>query len=96
MAGVASRWYRAAHVTHSAAITCDMVAEPQIRAADAGRATSRETDVSDGEGTTFLQWRERVQSEVREGEPRLRKMLIVASVVVVLGILVGVIVLLLS
>lgn len=52
--------------------------------------------MSDGEGTTFLQWRERVQSEVREGEPRLRKMLIVASVVVVLGILVGVIVLLLS
>ncbi|GAB3274644.1 hypothetical protein GCM10027563_00740 [Parasphingorhabdus pacifica] len=54
-------------------------------------------DVSDGgEGTTFMQWRERAQAEVRDGEPRLRKMLITAGVVVVAGIVLGVIVLLLS
>lgn len=53
--------------------------------------------VSDGgEGTTFMQWRERAQADVREGEPRLRMMLITAGAVVVLGIVVGVIVLLLS
>lgn len=56
-----------------------------------------ETDVSDGgEGTTFMQWRERAQSEVREDQPRVRKMLITAAAVVVVGILVGVVVLLLS
>jgi hypothetical protein len=57
----------------------------------------QETDVSEGsEGTTFMQWRERAQSEVREDGPRVRMMLITAAVVVVVGILVGVIVLMLS
>ncbi len=49
-----------------------------------------------GEGTTFMQWRERAQSEIREDQPRTRMMLITGGAVVVLGILVGVIVLLLS
>ncbi len=48
------------------------------------------------EGTTFMQWRERAQSEVREEQPRLRAIMITAAVVVVVGILAGVIVLLLS
>jgi hypothetical protein len=57
----------------------------------------QETHVSEGsEGTTFMQWRERAQSEVREDGPRVRMMLITAAVVVVVGILVGVIVLMLS
>lgn len=46
--------------------------------------------MGDGEGTTFMQWRERAQSEVREEQPRLRALLVTAGVVVVLAILVGV------
>ncbi|MEU6129107.1 hypothetical protein ABZ805_08030 [Saccharopolyspora sp. NPDC047091] len=49
-----------------------------------------------GEGTTFMQWRERAQSEVQEERPQLRAVLITAGVVVLVGILVGVVVLLLS
>jgi uncharacterized membrane protein YidH (DUF202 family) len=49
-----------------------------------------------GEGTTFMQWRERAQSEAREDQPQLRVVLITAAAVVVVGILVGVVVLLLS
>ena len=48
------------------------------------------------EGTTFLQWRERSQSEVREDQPKLSAIMITAAVVVVVSILVGGIVLLLS
>lgn len=53
---------------------------------------NKETSVS--EGTTFMQWRERAQSEVQEERPRMRALLITAAVVVVVGIVVGVIVLL--
>lgn len=49
-----------------------------------------------GEGTTFMQWRERAQTDAREEQPRLRGVLITAAVVVVVAILVGVIVLVLS
>lgn len=48
------------------------------------------------EGTTFVQWRQRVQSEVSHEQPRLRAILIVGAIVVVVGILGGVIALLLS
>ena len=56
-----------------------------------------ETDVSDsGEGTTFMQWRERAQTEAKEQQPQLRAVMITAAAVVLVGIVVGVIVLLLS
>ncbi|GAA0520471.1 hypothetical protein GCM10011581_10760 [Saccharopolyspora subtropica] len=52
--------------------------------------------MSEGEGTTFMQWRERAQSEVRHDRPKLRALLISAAAVVVVGIVVGAVVLLLS
>lgn len=48
------------------------------------------------EQTTFMQWRERAKSEIRDEQPQLRWLLITAGAVVVLGILVGLIVLLLG
>jgi hypothetical protein len=61
---------------------------------DPGR---EEPDVSDGgDGTTFMQWRERAQSEVREDRPTLRIGLILGVVVVVLAIVAVAVVLLLS
>lgn len=55
-----------------------------------------ENDVSDGEGTTFMEWRQRAQSETADERPRLKTLLLVAAAVVVLGVLTGVIVLMLS
>lgn len=52
--------------------------------------------MSEGEGTSFLQWREQAQSEARADRPRLRGLLITAGAIVVLGILTGVVVLMLS
>ena len=52
--------------------------------------------MEEGEGTTFMQWRERVQTEAREDKPQFRAILITAAVVVVLAIVFGVIVLALS
>ncbi|CAM04969.1 hypothetical protein A8924_6127 [Saccharopolyspora erythraea NRRL 2338] len=49
-----------------------------------------------GEGTTFMQWRERAQTEVREDRPQLRAVMITAAVVVVAGIVVGALILLMS
>lgn len=49
-----------------------------------------------GEGTTFMQWRERAQTETKEQQPQLRAVMITAAAVVLVGIVVGVIVLLLS
>jgi hypothetical protein len=49
-----------------------------------------------GEGTSFVQWRERAQSEAREERPRLRIALIVVAIIVVLGVLAAAAVLLLS
>lgn len=49
--------------------------------------------MSEGEGTTFMQWRERAQSEVRDERPRVRVLMIVAAAVVIIGIVVGAIVL---
>ncbi|NYH78063.1 hypothetical protein FHR84_001385 [Actinopolyspora biskrensis] len=48
------------------------------------------------EQTTFMQWRERARSEIRDEHPQLRWLLLVAGAVVVLGILAGVVVLLLG
>ncbi|GAA4854477.1 MULTISPECIES: hypothetical protein [Saccharopolyspora] len=45
--------------------------------------------MSEGEGTTFMQWRERAQNEVREDRPKMRAVLVTAAVVVVVGIVVG-------
>ncbi|SEG66961.1 hypothetical protein SAMN02982929_03042 [Saccharopolyspora kobensis] len=55
-----------------------------------------ESTVSEGEGTTFMQWRERAQSEVRDDRPKMRAVMIVAAAVVVIGIVVGALFLLLS
>jgi uncharacterized membrane protein YidH (DUF202 family) len=52
--------------------------------------------LSEGEGTTFMQWRERAQSEVRDDRPKMRALMIIAAVVVVVGIVVGSLILLLS
>lgn len=52
--------------------------------------------MSEQEGTTFMQWRERAQNEIIEERPQIRVLLIVAAAVVVLGILVGTITLLMS
>ena len=52
--------------------------------------------MSEGEGTTFMQWRERAQSEVAQERPKLRALVITAAIVVVVGIAVGAIILLLS
>jgi hypothetical protein len=49
-----------------------------------------------GDGTTFVQWRERAQSEVQEDRPKMRVGLIITAVVVVIAILAGVAVLLIS
>ncbi|WP_181188226.1 hypothetical protein [Actinopolyspora mortivallis] len=48
------------------------------------------------EQTTFMQWRERAKSEIRQEHPQLRWLLLTAGAVVVLAILVGVVVLLLG
>lgn len=53
-------------------------------------------DVEEGEGTTFMQWRERVQSEAREDQPQFRTILITAAAVAVVAIVLGVIVFALS
>lgn len=55
-----------------------------------------ESDVEEGEGTTFMQWRERTQAEAREDQPQLRSMLLIGGSVAVAAIVVGVIVFLLS
>ncbi|GAB2756957.1 hypothetical protein GCM10027174_36320 [Salinifilum aidingensis] len=52
--------------------------------------------MSEGDGTTFLQWKERAQSEAREDAPRFRMILVTGVVVVVAAIVVGALVLLLS
>jgi hypothetical protein len=52
--------------------------------------------VSEQEGTTFVQWRERAQSEVAGDRPQMRMLMIVAAAVVVAGIVIGSIVLMLS
>jgi hypothetical protein len=57
---------------------------------------SEESTLSEGEGTTFMQWRERAQSEVRDDRPKMRAVMIVAAIVVVVGIVVGSLILLLS
>jgi hypothetical protein len=48
-----------------------------------------------GEGTTFVQWRQRAQSEVRAERPGLRIGLIVVAVIVIVAV-VGAIVFLMS
>ncbi|TWG08736.1 hypothetical protein [Saccharopolyspora dendranthemae] len=52
--------------------------------------------MSEQEGTTFLQWRERVQNEASGDRPQMRLLMMVAAAVVVAGILIGTIVLMLS
>ncbi len=52
--------------------------------------------MEEGEGTTFMQWRERVQSEARADRPQFRAILITAAVVAGLAIVLGVIVFALS
>ncbi|MGI8307518.1 hypothetical protein [Saccharopolyspora hattusasensis] len=52
--------------------------------------------MSEGEGTTFMQWRERAQTEVRDDRPKMRAIMITAAVVVLVGIIVGSVILLLS
>lgn len=52
--------------------------------------------MEEGEGTTFMQWRERTQAEAREDQPQLRSMLLIGGSVAVAAIVVGVIVFLLS
>lgn len=49
-----------------------------------------------GEGTTFVQWRQRAQSEVKQERPGLRIGLIVAAVVVVVGFVIALVLLLMS
>ncbi|WP_199740402.1 hypothetical protein [Saccharopolyspora rhizosphaerae] len=51
--------------------------------------------MSEQEGTTFLQWRERVHDEAGE-RPQMRLLMMVAAAVVMAGIVVGTIVLMLS
>lgn len=48
------------------------------------------------EGTTFTQWRERAQTEIREESPNVRVLMITAAIVVVVGILGGTLALLLA
>lgn len=49
------------------------------------------------EGTTFMQWKERAQSEVREEDgPRFRAILLTASIVVVAALVIGAVILLLA
>ncbi|MBA8825797.1 hypothetical protein FHX42_003163 [Saccharopolyspora lacisalsi] len=48
------------------------------------------------EGTTFVQWRERARSEIKDERPHLRWLLITAAIVVVVGVLGGVLALLLA
>jgi hypothetical protein len=50
---------------------------------------------NNGEGTTFVQWRQRAQSEVSADRPGLRIGLILAAVLVV-AVIVGVVVFLMS
>ncbi|MHA6800706.1 hypothetical protein [Bounagaea algeriensis] len=52
--------------------------------------------MSEGDGTTFLQWKERAQSETREDAPRFRMILMIGVIVVVAAIVLGSLVLLLS
>lgn len=52
--------------------------------------------MSEQEGTTFLQWRERVHNEAAGDRPQMRLLMMVAAAVVVAGIVVGSIVLMLS
>jgi hypothetical protein len=53
--------------------------------------------VEEGEGTTFMQWRERVHSEAREDDrPQFRAILITATAVAGLAIVLGAIVFALS
>ncbi|MEV0700333.1 hypothetical protein AB0I53_20815 [Saccharopolyspora sp. NPDC050389] len=52
--------------------------------------------MSEGEGTTFMQWRERAQTEVRDDRPKMRALMITAAIVVLIGIVVGSLFLLLS
>lgn len=48
------------------------------------------------EETTFMQWRERARTEIRDERPQVRWLLVVAGAVVVVGILAGIIALLLG
>ncbi|RCW43239.1 hypothetical protein DFQ14_107128 [Halopolyspora algeriensis] len=48
------------------------------------------------ESTSFVQWRERARSEIREERPHVRWLLVVAAIVVMVGILAGVIAFLLG
>lgn len=41
------------------------------------------------ENTTFMQWRERARSEIREETTNVRWLLVIAAIVVVVGILAG-------
>ncbi|GAA2355607.1 hypothetical protein GCM10009854_37080 [Saccharopolyspora halophila] len=52
--------------------------------------------VSEQEGTTFVQWRERAQNEITEERPQMRVLLIVAAAVVILGIVAGTVTLMMS
>ena len=54
--------------------------------------------MEEGEGTTFMQWRERVHTEAREDEnrPQFRTILITATAVAGLAIVLGAIVFALS
>ncbi|MCC5697271.1 hypothetical protein [Saccharopolyspora rectivirgula] len=52
--------------------------------------------MSEDEGTSFMQWRERAQEEVRRDQPKLRGIMITAAVVVVVGIVAGALILLLA
>ncbi|MFB9568289.1 hypothetical protein [Saccharopolyspora hordei] len=52
--------------------------------------------MNEGEGTTFMQWRERAQTEVRDDRPKMRAVMITAAAVVIIGIVVGALFLLLS
>lgn len=45
-----------------------------------------------GEGTTFMQWRQRAQSEVNEDRPGQRVWLIVMAVVVIIAIVAAVVI----
>ena len=41
------------------------------------------------EETTFMQWRERAKTEIRDERPHVRWLLIIAAAVVVVGIIAG-------
>lgn len=52
--------------------------------------------MEEGEGTTFMQWRERTQAEAQEDQPQLRPLLLIGGTVAAVAIVVGVVVFLLS